>query len=366
MTDGNHGRAVAHIAHKMGCKCVIYVPEIMAEARREAIRKEGAEVIVVEGSYDDSIATVRAKCEGPDQWCLISDVGWPGYEDVPGDICCGYGTIFREVEEEMLKGISNMTKSEEHESANNFKPITHLFLQAGVGGFASAGVCYAYWNSKRWRKPGSDSSDLKDVVWSKDLKIICVEPSDADCILENAKYCFQSGKAVSESLAGTDSANSSNSSTEKQRVDCLSFLSDLVKLVVSSCTLRTKSSPERKIDPESGLAISHGRTESIMQGLNCGVPSTTAWPVLRDLCDGYLAVGDRYAKDAVRFLKEEEDVVSGESGCAGIAGVMAAMGSEKNLSLSDLGLGEDSVILFVSTESDTDPDVYGKIIRGEC
>ena len=33
MTDGNHGRAVARVAQKLGCDCVIYVPEIMSNAR---------------------------------------------------------------------------------------------------------------------------------------------------------------------------------------------------------------------------------------------------------------------------------------------------------------------------------------------
>ena len=33
-----------------------------------------------------------------------------------------------------------------------------------------------------------------------------------------------------------------------------------------------------------------------MSGLNCGLPSTTAWPVLRDLADGFVAFGDQYAK----------------------------------------------------------------------
>ena len=41
-----------------GCKCVVFVPENMVAARREAIEREGAEIIVVQGNYDDAIAQV--------------------------------------------------------------------------------------------------------------------------------------------------------------------------------------------------------------------------------------------------------------------------------------------------------------------
>ena len=42
-----------------GCKCVVFVPENMVDARREAIEQEGAEVVVVRGNYDDAIAQVE-------------------------------------------------------------------------------------------------------------------------------------------------------------------------------------------------------------------------------------------------------------------------------------------------------------------
>ena len=40
----------------------------------------------------------------------------------------------------------------ELEDRKNVAPITHLVLQCGVGGFASAGAAYAYWNCSRWNK----------------------------------------------------------------------------------------------------------------------------------------------------------------------------------------------------------------------
>ena len=49
------------------------------------------------------------------------------------------GIAFREIEKEL-------------EERKDFDPITHLVLQCGVGGFASAGAAYAYWNCSRWNK----------------------------------------------------------------------------------------------------------------------------------------------------------------------------------------------------------------------
>ena len=39
-----------------------------------------------------------------------------------------------------------------HENEDLLDPVTHLVLQCGVGGFASAGAAYAYWNCSRWNK----------------------------------------------------------------------------------------------------------------------------------------------------------------------------------------------------------------------
>lgn len=59
MTDGNHGRGVAYAAKEMGIPSIIYVPNIMTKHRVEYLRNMGAEVIVVDGSYDDAIEEVK-------------------------------------------------------------------------------------------------------------------------------------------------------------------------------------------------------------------------------------------------------------------------------------------------------------------
>ena len=47
------------VVSSQGCQCVVFVPENMVSARREAIEREGAEVVVVRGNYDDAIAQVQ-------------------------------------------------------------------------------------------------------------------------------------------------------------------------------------------------------------------------------------------------------------------------------------------------------------------
>src|SRR5262249_5369606 len=59
-TDGNHGRALAHVARLFGFEARILVPAGTAKARIEAIEGEGATVEVVEGSYDKAVETAAA------------------------------------------------------------------------------------------------------------------------------------------------------------------------------------------------------------------------------------------------------------------------------------------------------------------
>jgi diaminopropionate ammonia-lyase len=77
-TAGNHGRAVAWSARRLGCSAKIFVPSITLPARIEAIRNEGAAVRVVDGSYEDAVHLCdrESRAHG---WQVISDVGYEGY-----------------------------------------------------------------------------------------------------------------------------------------------------------------------------------------------------------------------------------------------------------------------------------------------
>lgn len=107
------------------------------------------------------------------------------------------------------------------------------------------------------------------------------------------------------------------------------------------------------------LASSQG---SIMAGLNCGTPSTVAWPTVEAHTDVYLAVSDDRTRESMRLLARA-GVESGESGAAGLAGLLEAGDSDE--ARRALALDEDAVVLLVSTEGATDPDAYGRIIAGD-
>lgn len=97
-TDGNHGRAVAHVAKLRGLRAHILVPAGTAPARIDGIAGEGADVEVVEGSYDEAVERAAAMADATH--VVLSDTSWPGYHDVPGWIVEGYETIFAEADEQ--------------------------------------------------------------------------------------------------------------------------------------------------------------------------------------------------------------------------------------------------------------------------
>ena len=101
-TAGNHGRAVAWSARRMARRCCpakIFVPSLTSPARIEAIRKEGAEVRVVDGSYEDAVRLCDRESR-EHGWQVISDVGYEGYMEIPKWVVEGYETLFLEIEEQ--------------------------------------------------------------------------------------------------------------------------------------------------------------------------------------------------------------------------------------------------------------------------
>lgn len=86
-TEGNWGRAAARMAKYIGIPAVIYVPSFMPETTRARIRSEGADLLVVDGSYDDGVAAARAESERNELAILAMDMGWEGYKTFPG--VCG-------------------------------------------------------------------------------------------------------------------------------------------------------------------------------------------------------------------------------------------------------------------------------------
>ncbi len=110
-TDGNHGRAVANTAKKLGLKARIYIPNTVSETAIDAIKSESAEVHVLDTHYDE-IVTIAAQNAADSNSLLIQDTAWEGYP-----------TMLAEVDEQLAS---------QHE-----KP-THVLVPTGVGSLLQA------------------------------------------------------------------------------------------------------------------------------------------------------------------------------------------------------------------------------------
>jgi diaminopropionate ammonia-lyase len=101
-----------------------------------------------------------------------------------------------------------------------------------------------------------------------------------------------------------------------------------------------------------------GPHDSIMAGLNCGTPSIVAWPYVSRGYEAFMSVPDTRAEEGMRLLAGE-GVVAGETGAAGLAGLLEVMSGG---SRDRLGLGSDSKVLLLCTEGATDPAAYERIV----
>ena len=146
-TAGNHGRSVAWGSKKLGLKCKIFISEYVSETRSEAMRNFGADVIRVKGNYEDSLNEC-IKQSNQNNWQIVQDVAWKNYMLVPKLTMAGYSVMMKEISEQI----------------NNQK-VSHIILQAGVGGMAAAMVA----GLARY---------LNHVP-----QIIIVEPDSAACVL---------------------------------------------------------------------------------------------------------------------------------------------------------------------------------------
>lgn len=153
-TDGNHGRALAAAAQSIGCPCVIVLHAEVSHERESAIANYGANIIRVTGNYDQSVEHAKALAVD-NAWHVVSDTSYPGYETIPANVMQGYGIMAAEIIEQIEQ--------------SNLPPITHVFLQAGVGGLP-AGVVSYLWQQLQTQRP----------------IFIIVEPEQADCLYQSA------------------------------------------------------------------------------------------------------------------------------------------------------------------------------------
>jgi diaminopropionate ammonia-lyase len=110
-----------------------------------------------------------------------------------------------------------------------------------------------------------------------------------------------------------------------------------------------------------GMTLVPGPHPSSMAGLNCGMPSELVWPLLAAGTDVFVGIADDYAEDAMRALAHQ-GIVSGESGAAGLGGLLALAECGTPEERSRAGLDADAYVLVVNTEGATDPANYERVV----
>ena len=150
-TAGNHGRSVAWGARRLGLKCKIFISEFVSDARGQAMADLGADVVKVKGNYEKSLIEC-IKQSTDNNWQIVQDVAWKDYMIVPKYTMAGYTVMMKEIVDQI-----------------NENKITHIILQAGVGGMAGAMVA-------------GIARYLDNVPTT-----ITVEPDSAACVLESIR-----------------------------------------------------------------------------------------------------------------------------------------------------------------------------------
>ncbi len=275
-TDGNHGRGVAWAANKLGQKAVVHMPKGSSKPRFDNIAKEGATVTIEEVNYDECVRMAAAEADATKNGVIVQDTAWDGYEEIPGWIMQGYGTMAGEAAEQLRQAEIN-------------RP-THVFVQAGVGSLAGAVIGY-----------------FTNLFPNTPPKFVVMEAQVADCLYQGAMAA--DGKP-------------------------------------------------RIVD---------GDLQTIMAGLACGEPNTLSWDILRNHCDVFVSCPDWVSARGMRMLgvpvKGDPVVISGESGAVGMGLIATLMETDEYKDLRDtIGLDRFSQVLMFSTEGNTDPMKFRKVL----
>ena len=166
-TDGNHGKGIAWAAQLLNQRSLVFMPKNTSKSRVEAIEALGGKVAVTDLNYDDTVR-YASNVAHKNNWPVIQDTSWKGYEDIPLKIMQGYSTIISEIKTQLK---------------DDFNELTHVFLQAGVGSFA-----------------GAMAASLIQSMDHDNIKIVIVEPENAACLYKSAEHTSGKPQNVSGDL----------------------------------------------------------------------------------------------------------------------------------------------------------------------
>ena len=131
----------------------------------------------------------------------------------------------------------------------------------------------------------------------------------------------------------------------------------LVEPTAADCFFRSAANGE--------ITAVTGEMRTMMAGLACGEPSPIAWDILKRLTAAYLSCEDAAAARGMRVLARplagDKAIVSGESGASSLGALLDAAVDEK--AREALGLDGNARVLLFSTEGDTDPVNYRRVME---
>lgn len=121
------------------------------------------------------------------------------------------------------------------------------------------------------------------------------------------------------------------------------------------------------VEKDGKMRFVEGDLQTIMAGLACGEPNTISFDILANHTGLFLSCPDWVSEKGMRILgapmKGDPQVISGESGAVAMGVISAAMEDPHYADLkAALKLDQQSKVLMFSTEGDTDPDNYKKIM----
>jgi diaminopropionate ammonia-lyase len=170
---GNHGAALAWFARTVGLRARILLPAVTPDGPRDRISGLGAELIIVDGDYEATVAE-SARLADEDN-LLIADTSWDGYERIPALVVDGYAVLMEEIDAQI--------------GALGLPRPTALVVPVGVGSLATAVVRGA-------------------ARWSPRPRLISVEPVGADPLAKSmaAGEFANAGPTPSTAMSGLNCA----------------------------------------------------------------------------------------------------------------------------------------------------------------
>lgn len=114
---------------------------------------------------------------------------------------------------------------------------------------------------------------------------------------------------------------------------------------ISVVAVETDSAPCLSSSLRAGKPVTVRTSSTIMDGMNCGTVSSTAWPDLQRLVDACITVSCYESHSAVQYFSSKS-VPAGPCGGASLAALRHLAGAKEATSL----LNKDSVVVLLSTE----------------